>query len=79
MQNDINVHAVLDMVDHSVVLKQQNMGMSILKNPKEWLSFCQSQENNGRRKPQPYLWIHYLRQRRQGYKMEKDNLFKKWC
>ena len=27
MQNDINVHAVLDIIDHSVVLKQQNMGM----------------------------------------------------
>lgn len=27
MQNDINLHAVLDMVDHSVVLKQQNMDM----------------------------------------------------
>ena len=55
MQNDINLHAVLDMVDHSVVLKQQNMDMldEYVEESKEWLSFCQSRENNGRRKPQP--------------------------
>ena len=25
------------------------------------------------------LWTPYLRQRRQGYTMKKDNLFNKWC
>ena len=37
------------------------------------------EQNRKPRDKSTHLWTPYLRQRRQGYTMEKDNLFNKWC
>ena len=37
------------------------------------------EQNRKPRDKSTYLWTPYLWQRRQGYTMEKDKLFNKWC